>query len=116
LNNPFAKDFSFVSGKGEATPIQLKVYFPNSQKPKQPLNLVVKRDATVEEVIGFALFSYVEEKRLPAMDDKNSFVIAWNLRIVEDDGLIDEDFPGINLNIFNLFSFGTDSKDSKVFV
>jgi hypothetical protein len=112
MSNPFAKDYSFVSGKSEQGPITLKIYFPASNfnavgsqtnldaaasGARKALQVVIKRDATVEEVIGFSLYCYVEDKRLPSITAKDclySVVAAWNLRIVEDDGQIDEDFPG----------------------
>ena len=49
--NAFGKDYSFVCGKGVPNPIHLKIFFPSSQDPKKPLPVIVKRDATVEQVI-----------------------------------------------------------------
>jgi hypothetical protein len=96
-DNPFAKDYSFVCGKGVPNPMNLKIFFPSSQTPREALAVIVKRDATVEQVIGYALYCYSEEKRKPALDAKSKLdkVAYWNLRIVEDDGTIDNDFPGI---------------------
>ena len=54
----------------------------------------VKGDATVDEVIGYCLFEYVNEQRIPALPGSMLNVSNWNIRIVEDDGAVDDDFPG----------------------
>ncbi len=61
----------------------------------KPLNIAVKNEATVEEVIGYSLFEYVNEKRIPPIPDTRYGVVFWNMRIVEDDGSIDDDFPAL---------------------
>jgi hypothetical protein len=61
--NPFARDYSHVCGRGERQPITLRIYLPASADPMRPLALLVKRESTVEEVIGYALFLFIEEKR-----------------------------------------------------
>ena len=93
-DNPFAEEFLRVAGMGETTPVQLKIYLPNSDKPKDPMQVVVKREASVEDVIGYILYQYYHEGRTPALSDELSTVVQWNLRIVEDDGEIDDDLPG----------------------
>ena len=103
-SNPFAKDYAYFCGKGERNPLRLRIYLPHCsqpppQKPQEPLAIVLKRDATVEEAIGYTLYAYVEERRLPLLADWNAQLMkitSWNMRIVEDDGTIDEDFPGIS--------------------
>ena len=62
-----------------------------------PLDIIVKRDASVEEVIGYTLYEYVEDRRQPVIPQALADVIYWNMRIVEDDGSIDDDFPGMHL-------------------
>ena len=67
------------------------------------MTLNVRRDATVDEVIGFALWNYWEEGWLPKLDegltedDPRSPVrlssIGWMLWIAEEDGEVDDDFP-----------------------
>ena len=97
-NNPFASGYSFISGQGESNPIELRIYFPFSAHPKVPSVVKVKRDAIVDEIIGYALYSYIENAMKPDIrQDKNLCrCSSWDLRIVEDDGSIDEDFPGIS--------------------
>ncbi|ORZ00058.1 stress-activated map kinase interacting protein 1-domain-containing protein [Lobosporangium transversale] len=94
-DNPFAEEFLRVAGMGEANPVQLKIYLPNSEKPRDPMQVVVKREATVEDVIGYILYQYYHEGRKPLLSDELSTVVQWNLRIVEDDGEIDDDLPAV---------------------
>lgn len=93
-DNPFAEEFLRIAGMGETTPVKLKIYLPSSDKPKDPMQVVVKREATVEDVIGYILYQYYNEGRTPLLSDELSTVVQWNLRIVEDDGEIDDDLPG----------------------
>jgi len=54
--------------------------------------------------VGYGLFLYSEEGREPKLDegreeegrerDIRLSTVGWGLRIVEDDGEVDEDFPG----------------------
>ncbi|KAI9238172.1 hypothetical protein MVEG_07201 [Podila verticillata NRRL 6337] len=94
-DNPFAEEFLRVAGMGETTPVQLKIYLPHSDKPKDPMQVVVKREASVEDVIGYILYQYYHEGRTPHFTDDQSTVVQWNLRIVEDDGEIDDDLPAV---------------------
>lgn len=56
------------------------------------------KDSTVEEVIGVGLWAYYDQGREPVMErdegEGERETTKWNLRIVEDDGEVDEDFPG----------------------
>ncbi|KAF9197503.1 hypothetical protein BGZ49_002019, partial [Haplosporangium sp. Z 27] len=94
-DNPFADEFLRVAGMGEANPANLKIYLPSSDKPKDPMQVVVKREATIEDVIGYILYQYCHEDRKPALSEELSSVVRWNLRIVEDDGEIDDDLPAV---------------------
>ena len=80
----------------------LTLYFPESKTPSKKLKVGVKKDLTVEEVIGAGLWAYWEEGREPKLevgdgDQEYDETTKWNLRIVEDDGEVDEDFPGKHL-------------------
>ncbi|KAJ3278834.1 hypothetical protein HK104_001994, partial [Borealophlyctis nickersoniae] len=92
-DNPFT-DYSFFSGKGNPDAIRLKIYvvLQDADSP-DPLLISVKREATVEEVIGYALYEHCDEGREPPLPDHLKDVIMWNMRIVEDDGTVDDDFP-----------------------
>ncbi|KAI1314843.1 hypothetical protein EDD11_001668 [Mortierella claussenii] len=94
-DNPFAEEFLRIAGMGEPNPVQLKIYVPSSDAPKDPMQVVVKREATVEDVIGYILYQYYHEGRKPALSDELSTVVQWNMRIVEDDGEIDDDLPAV---------------------
>lgn len=47
----------------------------------------------MEDAIGFALYEYMEQKRQPAISSNRAFIFWWTLRMCEDDGEVDEDFP-----------------------
>ncbi|KAI0826522.1 stress-activated map kinase interacting protein 1-domain-containing protein [Trametes gibbosa] len=104
-SNPFAELYSAISGRAESESIIVRVYFPTARKPEgQALELTVRKDATVEEVLGYALWTYWEEGWLPKIDEGLSgeddpkwevkcSAVGWTLRIAEEDGEVDEDFP-----------------------
>ena len=103
--NPFTELYSAISGRSEPGSMNVQVYFPHASKPAgKPLKLNVRKDASMEEVLGFALWSYWEESWLPKIDEGLSgeedpkwttmcSAIGWIMRIAEDDGEVDEDFP-----------------------
>lgn len=71
------------------------------------MELNVRKDASVEEVVGFALWTYWEEEWEPKLDEglegegeeverkrrQRLSAVGWVLRIAEDDGEPDDDFP-----------------------
>ncbi|KAG6878447.1 hypothetical protein C0992_008166 [Termitomyces sp. T32_za158] len=97
-SNPFSENYAAVSGRGESASDDVIVYFPHATRPKgKPMELNVRKDATVEEVIGFSLWTYWSEGWLPRLDQGLSgesdpnwetkvSAVAWILRIAEDDG------------------------------
>jgi len=92
-SNPFA-DYRFFCGKGDPDSMELLIYLPFSDEPEKPLQIMVKKTATVEDVIGYSLYEYNEAERTPVITSETD-VPYWNMRIVEDDGEIDEDFPAL---------------------
>ncbi|ESK95614.1 stress-activated map kinase-interacting protein 1 [Moniliophthora roreri MCA 2997] len=106
-NNPFSETYATVSGRGDpGSSMNVLVYFPHATRPAgKALDLNVRKDATVEEVIGFALWSYWEEGWLPKLDEGiteekdpekwevTMSAVGWVLRMTEDDGEVDDDFP-----------------------
>ncbi|KAI6142833.1 stress-activated map kinase interacting protein 1-domain-containing protein [Pisolithus tinctorius] len=99
-SNPFSELYAAVSGRGETAAMDVRVFFPHARQPKgEVMTLNVRKDATVEEVIGFALWSYWEEGWLPKLNegvgdtDPKLSAVGWVMRIAEDDGEVDEDFP-----------------------
>lgn len=109
-DNPFTTLYAAMSGRAESASVTLRVWFPESDGPaaQKPLELKIRRDATVEEAIGFGLWSYWDQGIEPKLDEglegddeemeKKREVklsaLGWNLRIAEFDGEVDEDFPG----------------------
>lgn len=107
-SNPFTELYALISGRAEVASMKITVFFPHARKPiGKPLELNVRKDASVEEVVGFALWSYWEEGWLPKLDEgigsdeqKRKIklsALGWVLRIAEDDGEVDEDFPGMSI-------------------
>ncbi|KAF9459128.1 stress-activated map kinase interacting protein 1-domain-containing protein [Collybia nuda] len=104
-SNPFAELYASISGRGESASTNVQVYFPQARQPVgKAMDLNVRKDATVEEVIGFSLWMYWKEGWLPKLDEGLSgeddprwetkvSAVGWILRIAEDDGEVDDDFP-----------------------
>ncbi|KAI8907823.1 stress-activated map kinase interacting protein 1-domain-containing protein [Gorgonomyces haynaldii] len=94
-SNIFAIKYAQFSGATDGNAVKLSLFIPFS-KDGTPLHIAVKADATVEEVIGYALYEYIEQHRSPPLPEKLLKIENWNLRICEDDGEIDEDFPALD--------------------
>lgn len=108
VSSPFSSYASVPPPHNSSVPsLTFKMYFPFSHEPFKPIEITVRKDVTVEEVIGWALFKYCESGRKPEVyaghekgpnKDVNPAIwrttAGWALRIVEDDGEVDEDFPG----------------------
>lgn len=104
-SNPFTELYSAISGRAESESMNVQVYFPNAKEHAgQAMGLNVRKDATMEEVLGFALWTYWEEGWLPKLDEglegeedpkwaTKCSALGWILRIAEEDGEVDEDFP-----------------------
>lgn len=99
-SNPFSSLYAAVITRASDA-LKLTLYFPHSGAPSKPLQIGVKKDVSVEEVIGAGLWAYWEEGREPQLEldpaaggETGQESTKWNLRIVEDDGEVDEDFPG----------------------
>jgi target of rapamycin complex 2 subunit MAPKAP1/AVO1 len=107
IENPFSELYSLISARSGA--LALQITYPFSAEPQKAWTLKVRADATVEEVVGFALWTYWEEGVMPKLDEMGAVVGAaaadekrkkdrlsacgWSLRITED-GEVDDDFPG----------------------
>lgn len=95
LNNPLAAQYAGYGTKMESDGMKIKIYLPFSDNPEKPLYISVKADASVDNVIGYCLFEYINEKFTPILNSKILNVSFWSIRIVEDDGEVDEDFPAL---------------------
>lgn len=103
--NPFSDLYSAISGRGVSLPASMDVtiFFPFAREPAgESMRLKVRKDATVEEVLGFGLWSYWEAGWLPRLDDEDTnsntseekfCAVGWVMKIAEEDGEVDEDFP-----------------------
>jgi target of rapamycin complex 2 subunit MAPKAP1 len=115
--NPFSDLYSAISGRGVSATASMvvTVFFPFAREPAgEPMRLRVRKDATVEEVLGFGLWSYWENGWSPRLDDEdiNSntseeklTAVGWVMKIAEDDGEVDEDFPRKLSSRFPAFFF-----------
>jgi hypothetical protein len=115
-SNPFAELYAAISGRAEPASMNVQVFFPHArQPPGKAMDLNVRKDATVEEVVGFALWSYWEEGWLPKLDDGLSgeddlkwdtklSAVGWIMRIAESDGEVDEDFPRKSASVCDAIS------------
>lgn len=73
--------------------MKLKIWLYFLIQKRISIEVVIRSAATVHEAIGFILYQVAEEgKEEIKCDDVN----CYSLRIVEDDGSIDEDFPAID--------------------
>jgi len=95
-DNPFASLYASAAALSNVPSISLELYFPHSDNPSQALITKVRKDATVEEVTGYGLYRYWEDALRPLLAEQAEqrwSTVGWGLRIVEDDGEVDEDFP-----------------------
>ena len=97
-DKPFQR-FADLSGKGEASPLWIKIYAPFSDKPTKPIEVPLRRTkddrpVTVAELIGLALWRYAEESYKPELPPEECNINWWTLRIVDDEE-IDLDFPAL---------------------
>ncbi|SCV69431.1 BQ2448_2451 [Microbotryum intermedium] len=109
-SNPFSRLYAALISRASDA-LKLSIFFPDSEKPSTPIKIGVKKDLTVEEVIGAGLWAYWEEGREPKLEveeeGEEDETINWNLRIVEEDGEVDEDFPALDrTRAVSKFSFG----------
>lgn len=97
--NPFSRFYGALSSLEITTTfnLSLSLYFPDCETPNKPIEVKTRKDLSVEEVIGVGLFWFVEQGLLPEMkvgEHGELETAKWNLRIVEEDGEVDDDFPG----------------------
>ncbi|KAG4305789.1 hypothetical protein PORY_000699 [Pneumocystis oryctolagi] len=105
--NPLADIYASFSGKGDLNPLKLKIYRPSGKCPKKPIFVVIKRIATVADAIGFSLYCFIEQKLEPKLTNEELNPNMWTLRIVEENGELDNDFPALDRIRF-LSKFGFD--------
>lgn len=93
--NHLAELYASFSGKGDLKPLHLKIFRPTSAESDRPVDVIVRQDATVAETIGFSLYRYWEDGKKPPLKPEECDVNVWTLRIMEDVGVVDDDFPAL---------------------
>lgn len=105
-SNPFSEYSRFDSRTIDAPHLlkRLSIFLTMQSKPqyKTPMEVAVIRSAKVHELIGLICWQYTQEGREPKL---KADVDAYCLRIAEESGEIDNDFPPINKSD-NLAKFG----------
>ncbi|KAF7539250.1 hypothetical protein G7Z17_g12465 [Cylindrodendrum hubeiense] len=101
-NIPFQK-FAHFSGQGTQGSIGVRIYAPFSKTPSKPFQVLIRprvhdgqgaeRVVTVADLIGLSLYRYNEEKMDPPLPAKKLNINWWTLRMVEEGGEVDDDFP-----------------------
>ncbi|KAJ3369051.1 hypothetical protein HDU91_000090 [Kappamyces sp. JEL0680] len=95
LSNTMAAQYAKFNAKMDPNPYRMKMMLPFSDVPSKSMTICVSGEATVDEVIGYTLYEYINEKLKPNIPSSLLNVAYWSIRIVEDDGEIDEDFPAL---------------------
>ena len=77
--------YAELSGKGEASPLWIKIYYPFADKALKPLEVPIRRSKAadagspaVSDLIGLALFRYDEEKVTPVLKSGDKRVKKWD--------------------------------------
>ncbi|CAM1502881.1 Fc.00g076570.m01.CDS01 [Cosmosporella sp. VM-42] len=99
---PFQK-FAHFSGQGTRGSIAVRIYAAFSKTPSKPFEVLIRprvqdgqgaeRVVTVADLIGLSLYRYNEEKMEPTIPAKKLNINWWTLRMVEEGGEVDDDFP-----------------------
>jgi hypothetical protein len=99
---PFQK-FAHYSGQGQRGSIATRIYPAFSDSPETPFEVLIRprvhdgqgaeRLVTVADLIGLSLYRYIDEKRKPALPREKLNINWWTLRMVEEGGEVDDDFP-----------------------
>ena len=131
--NPFAAFYAGVAARNTGEPsVKIDLYFPfaklsgpaplpptpraiiSADRKRRMMKATVRKDATMEELIGFGMFCFIEEGWEPRFWENLSppemevklTTVGWALRIVED-GEVDDDFPAIDRTL-TVGRFGSD--------
>ncbi|KFA46572.1 hypothetical protein S40293_08422 [Stachybotrys chartarum IBT 40293] len=99
---PFQK-YAHFSGQGTRGSIGVRIYAAFSNTPSKPYEVLIRprvqdgqgaeRAVTVADLIGLSLYRYNEEKREPDLPAHKLNINWWMLRMVEEGGEVDDDFP-----------------------
>ncbi len=104
--NPLAK-YSLVSGSIPTQSLVLKIVFSFS---KATLSIQILKTAFVIDVIGYILMKYIEQEYKPPIVPEMMSPDHFELKIADEDGDIDDDFPSVDKNrqisVFQFTCFG----------
>ncbi|KAM3560943.1 hypothetical protein ARSEF4850_003431 [Beauveria asiatica] len=99
---PFQK-FAHYSGQGTPGSIAVRIYPAYAKTSSKPFEVPIRprvsdgqgaeRAVTVADLIGLSLYRYNEEKREPRLPRDKLNINWWTLRMVEEGGEVDDDFP-----------------------
>ena len=99
---PFQK-YAHFSGQGTKGSIAVRIYAAFSKSPGKPYEVLIRprvqdgqnseRIVTVADLIGLSLYRYNEEKKAPDLPPEKLNINWWMLRMTEDGGEVDDDFP-----------------------
>ncbi|RFU72983.1 stress-activated map kinase-interacting [Trichoderma arundinaceum] len=99
---PFQK-FAHLNGEGTQGAISIRIYAAFSKTPNKFLEVLIRprvqngqgveRAVTIADLIGLGLYRYNEEKREPPIPPKKRNINWYTLRMVEEGGEVDDDFP-----------------------
>lgn len=99
---PFQK-FAHLSGQGTRGSLTIHIYTPFSNAPTKPYEVLIRprvndgqgseRPVTVADLIGLSLYRYNEDERDPGLPSDKLDINWWTLRMVEEGGEVDDDFP-----------------------
>ncbi|KAJ4151003.1 hypothetical protein LMH87_011724 [Akanthomyces muscarius] len=101
-STPFQK-FAHYSGRGTPGSIAVRIYPAYAKTASKPFEVPIRprvsdgqgaeRAVTVADLIGLSLYRYNEEKREPRLPGDKLNINWWTLRMVEEGGEVDDDFP-----------------------
>ncbi|KAJ2340666.1 Component of a membrane-bound complex containing the Tor2p kinase, partial [Coemansia sp. RSA 2618] len=95
-HNPFSGEFGAVGGAaGDSNLVELNIFVQLGGEKSAPQTVRVRRTATVEQAIGYALFRHIEDECTPVLAGDVQDVVMWALRIAMD-GEVDDDFPAFD--------------------
>ncbi|KAI6778400.1 Stress-activated map kinase-interacting protein-like protein [Emericellopsis cladophorae] len=99
---PFQK-FAHFSGQGTQSSIKVRIYPAFSEDPETAFEVLIRprvhdgqsaeRQVTVADLIGLSLYRYNEERRAPSLAPGKLNINWFTLRMVEEGGEVDDDFP-----------------------
>lgn len=111
--SPMLTRYSSVECRDEQNSLSVRLHFPMGPNT-HTIDVQVRRDANMDQIIGYGLLCYAKKKLQPLLDagvpeharEARLSTRGWSLRLVED-GDVDEDYPALDRSIV-VGSFGED--------